>query len=317
MAFVPQPVPQVEVLTPARDVQRSPSPRSDIDGESVAPARDIDSISIDSNQSVPDFGGRKLLTFNDDRTTTAYEAWELVSIEDRHTRQSWKSFMGINFGTKWLNLRDGCVLVNPLVSFDQSELADMHEDAIRRHKHKPGTSQETAYEQALANQAYNLPCDIYDKIQQLIEDKTMSTNKNPYRHREWRVVVLQPGEFRMTELLPERKRKGIFSWKKQPPATRTWFVVLRGQEAKWTKQDSGWRAFNRLSNPWWRLDNQETKEERDEHKQAMKKMDRARNRDRRPRYSRSPSRPNTTILPYPHPRPIAPILPYPQPPIIR
>lgn len=249
--------------------------------------------------------GRKMTTFDDERTTTAYEAWELTCIGDRHTRQSWKSFWGINFQTRWLNHNDGGVLINPVFSYEQGELADMHEYAIHRHQHSRGTNQETAYEQDLANRAYDLPWEVYDKTQHLLEDKTMSSNMNPYRRREWRVVVLQPGEFRMTERLPERKRKGIFSWKKQPPATRTWFVVIRGREVKSTKEDGGWRTFNRHSNPWWRFDNRETKEERDEHKHAVKKMDRARNRDRRPPHSR------------PHPRPIGPILPYPRPPMCR
>ncbi|KAI1115093.1 hypothetical protein F5Y14DRAFT_145307 [Nemania sp. NC0429] len=308
MAFVPQLVPQVEVLSPAR----SPTPRSDIDNESVTPPRDADSISIDSARSIPDWTGRKMITFDDERTTTAYEAWEVVSIEDTFTRQSWKSFWGVNLVTRWMNLNDGCVLINPLISFDQGELADLHEDAIRRHNnhnHNGGTtSQETAYEQDLANRAYDLPRDIYDKIQHLLEDKTRSTNQNPYRQREWRVVVLRPGEFRMTELLPERKRGGILPWKKQqPPATRTWFIVIRGQEVKSTKGDGGWRAFNRHSNPWWRLDNRQTKEGRDEHKDVMKKMDRARNRNRRPPIH---SRPQP-------PPPIAPILPLPRPPMSR
>ncbi len=48
-------------------------------------------------------------------------------------------------------------MTNAVVSFDQGELADMHEDAIRGYKHKRGASQEKAYEQDLANRAYNLP----------------------------------------------------------------------------------------------------------------------------------------------------------------
>ncbi|KAI0115765.1 hypothetical protein GGR51DRAFT_362762 [Nemania sp. FL0031] len=303
MEPVLQPVPQVEVLPqatkavrwPSRvESHRPPSPRSDIDEEMDAPQRGADSISINSMQSIPDFTGRKMTTFDDERTTTVYEAWELVCIEDRHTRQSWKSFCGIDFGIRWLNLKDGCVLVNPIVSYDQGELADMHEDAIRAYKLKHGSSQERAYEQDLANRAHNLPCDPYDKLQHLLEDKTIATNRNPYRQREWRVVVLQPGEFRMTELLPERKR-GFFSWKKQPPAIRTWFVVLRGQEVKSTKEDGGWRAYNRHSNPWWRFDNRETKDERSQRKDIMKKIDKA--RDRRPHHYRPRPRAANQIPP--------------------
>ncbi|KAJ8126557.1 hypothetical protein O1611_g7081 [Lasiodiplodia mahajangana] len=207
MESAPQPVPQAEMLPqatktvrwPSRmESHRSPSPRSDIDEEIEAPRRDTDSISIDSTQSIPDFTGRRMVTFDDERTTTVYEAWELVCIEDRHTRQSWKSFCGINFGARWLNHNDGCVLVNPAVSFDQGELADMHEAAIHAYGIKHSAGQERAYEQDLANRAHNLPCDPYDKLQHLLEDKTIATNRNPYRQREWRVVVLQPGEFQAT-----------------------------------------------------------------------------------------------------------------------
>ncbi|RYC59122.1 hypothetical protein CHU98_g7086 [Xylaria longipes] len=269
MVPVVEPVQEAGELPPANvTVQRPPSLRSDTDDEPEVSPRDIDSISIDSTQSIPDFTGRKMITFDDERSTTAYEAWE------------------------WRNNHDGLILTSPIVSFDQGELADMHEDAIRGYKHKHGISQEKAYEQDLANRANDLPADAYDRIQQLIEDKTMTTNRNPYRQREWRVVVLQPGEFRMTELLPV-KRKSFFSRKRLPPKTRTYFVVLRGKEVKSTKEDGGWKAFNRLSNPWWRLDNRETKEERDQHKDVMKKMDRARGR--------------RCHHPRPRPRPVGPI----------
>ncbi|KAI0194431.1 hypothetical protein EV127DRAFT_218291 [Xylaria flabelliformis] len=262
---------------------RPPSPRSDIDNESIVSHRDIDAISINSTESIPDFSGRKMVTFDHEQTTTAYEAYEFICIDDRHTRQAWNSFCGINFGTRWRNNNDGCVLVNALLSFDQGELADMYEDAIRAYKPKNGTSQEKAYKQDVADRADDLPTDIYDKLQHLIEDKTMVTNRNPYRQREWRVVILQPGEFRMTELLPQHKRPSFFSRKKRLPATRTYFVVLRGQEVKSTKEDGGWKGYNRISNPWWRLDNQETKEERDKHKGVVKRMNKVRARDRRQR----------------------------------
>ncbi|KAI1757401.1 hypothetical protein F4782DRAFT_128210 [Xylaria castorea] len=284
------------------ECQRPPSPRSDIDDESDVSLRDLDSISITSAQSIPDFTGRRMVTFDHEQTTTAYEAWEFVCMEDSYTRQSYNSFCGINFGTRWRNNNDKCVLTNPVVSFDQGELADMHEVAVHRYKHKHGISQK-AYEQDLANRANDLPTVAYDKVQQLLEDKTIAANRNPYRQREWRVVVLQPGEFRMTELLPQHKRTGFFSRKRQPPVTRTYFVVIRGQEVKSTKEDGGWKAYNRLSNPWWRLDNRETKEERNQHKDAVKKMDRARARDRRRHHSR------------PRPRPVGSIPPHPRPPM--
>ncbi|KAI0405413.1 hypothetical protein F4802DRAFT_182081 [Xylaria palmicola] len=288
MASAAEAVPQADVLPPVNtsvpsspprmDGQRPPAPRPSIHYELKAPPRDVDSISIDSTCSVPDFNGRRLATFEDERTTTAYEAWELVCIDDMLNSRSWKSFCGISFGTRWESQNDGCILANVAVSHDQGELADMHDDAIRAFKHKRGVSQDRAYEQDLANRANDLPCDVYDKLQQLLEDKTVATNKNPYRQREWRVVVLQPGEFRMTELLPQRKRKHLFTRKKKSPVSATWFVVLRGREVKSTKQDGGWRAYGRCSNPWWRLDKRETKDERGQHKDIVNRQKRAHDR---------------------------------------
>ncbi|KAI1282241.1 hypothetical protein F5Y07DRAFT_395041 [Xylaria sp. FL0933] len=311
MAYVPESVPQMAVPSPNINVrrglpridrQRPPSPGSDTEEEPRTSLRDVDSISIDSMESVPDGFGRRVTTFDNERTTIVYEAWELSLIKATYIRDSYKSIFGIKVATTWVHRNDGGVLNNPIVSFDQGELADMHEDAIHGFKHKRGCDQRMAYEQDLASRAYNLPAGIYDRLQQIVEDKTMTTNRNPYRKREWRVVVLQPGEFQMTELLPERKRTSIFSWKRQPPVTPTWFVVLRGEEVKSTKEDGGWKAFHRLSNPWWRLDQRETKDERDQHKKMMKKMDRA-DADRRHQLRRRPSPPPFGRI---RPRPGAP-----------
>ncbi|KAI0416615.1 hypothetical protein F5X98DRAFT_364261 [Xylaria grammica] len=203
--------------------------------------RDVDTISVDSAESILDFTGRRLVTFDDGRINTAYEAWELVFIKDRHTHESWKSFCGINFGTRRVNRNDGCVLTNAI---------------------------------DLANRVYSLPDEAYDKLQLLLEDRTISTNRNPYRNREWRVMILQPSEFRMTELLPERKQKNLFSRKKQA---------------------LGWKAYNRGSDLWWRLDNLETKEKRNQHKEMAKKMDRARVYDRH--YSPHRPRPASPSVP--------------------
>ncbi|KAK5631833.1 hypothetical protein RRF57_007547 [Xylaria bambusicola] len=300
MDVLPPPKP-LRCGLPRVNRQRSPSPVSVFDEELDSPRRDTDSISINSMESLPDFMGRTAVDFDNDHVTTVYEAWELSLINDGQTRHSWKSLFGINIGTKWISRGDGCILMNPLVSFEQGELADMHEDAIRGHRNKRGTSQEVAYSQDLANRAYDLPSEVYDRLQSLLEDKTLATNKNPYRKREWRLIVLQPGEFRMTDLLPERKRKSIFSREKKPPVTRTWFIILRGREVKATKENGGWKTFSRYSNPWWKSDKRETKEAREQHKQMIKKMDRA-----RPRYSRYPP---------PPPPPANPFIPPPRPPM--
>ena len=296
-------MPVVEVSPPANrpvrcslprvNRQRSPSPMSDIDSRLDSPR-----TSIDSMESIPDPLGRTMIDFDNEHTTTVYEAWEFVKIDDGQMRHSWKTIFGINVSTKWVNRNDGCILMSPMISFEQGELADLHNEAVCGHRPKAGTSQEIAYEQDLANRAYDLPSEVRDRLQNLIEDKFLATNKNPYRKREWRLVILQPGEFRMTKLLPEGKRKSIFSREKHSPASCTWFVVLRGQEVKSTKEDGGWKNFSRYSNPWWKSDKRETKEARDQHKQMMKKMDKVRRF--RP-YSRHPPPPPPpgTYIPLP------------------
>ncbi|KAI0431465.1 hypothetical protein F5Y09DRAFT_304603 [Xylaria sp. FL1042] len=313
MAFVPEPSPRVDAPSPPStnvrcglprmDRQRPLSPRSDTEEESGTPLRDIDSVSINSMESFPDIFGRKITTFDNERVTTVYEAWELSLIKATYALDSWKSIFGIKLSTTWVYRNDGGVLNNPIVSFGQGELADMHEDAVREFKHKRGTDQWMAYEQDLANRAYDLPEGVYDRLQQIIEDKTMSTNRNPHRKREWRVVVLQPGEFQMTQLLPERKRTSIFSWKKKPAVTPTWFVVIRGEEVKSTKEESGWKTYTRFSNPWWRFDLRETKEERDHHKKMVKKMEKA-NVDRHHQLRRPPPPPIGRMRPRPGPPPM-------------
>jgi hypothetical protein len=266
------------------DRPRPLSPRSDIEEDEAGSLRDSDSVSINSMDSVPGPTGNKMLTFEDERTTTAYEAWELVFVRDRQMRQSWKTFCGIPFSTRWVNRNDGCVLVNPVTAYEQGELADMHEEAGCKYKQAFGT-----YEQDLATRVHKLPHDIYDQLQHLIEDKTNATNRNPYRKREWHVVLLQQKESQMTEHVPEPRRRGLFG--KKSPALDTYLVVLRGREVKSTKEEGGWKGYNRHSNPWWRLDSRETREERQQHKEFMKKMERKKYGLPRPR---------------PHPQPYPP-----------
>ncbi|KAI1826229.1 hypothetical protein F4861DRAFT_120064 [Xylaria intraflava] len=269
----------VQLSTAPLECRQQPAPLLDIDEQD---RDDADAISIDSSHSIPDTWGRKMLAFGDGHTI-AYEAWELVLIPDRLTRRSTKSFFGIEFSNTWHNERDGCILTNPLLAFDQGDLANMHEDAIGGYKHRRGVDQRKAYEQDLANRTYKLPVDVYDKAQHLIEDKIIATNRNPHRKREWRIAVLEPREFRMTEFLPQRKRKHFFTRERRLPATRTWFIILRGEEVKSTKEVDGWRGYNQHTNPWWRLDNEETKEARSRRKTIMAKVNKPFNFRRSPR----------------------------------
>ncbi|KAH9992383.1 hypothetical protein F4779DRAFT_631953 [Xylariaceae sp. FL0662B] len=257
----------------------SPLPSSlslseDEDTETVAGvAHDIDAMSIASMESIPDFTGRKAFTVQDDQTKTVYEAWEIVISEDTTNWSTWKSFCGVNFGIRWKSYNDGFLTLNPVMSFEQGELADLHADAVREYEARnPKAKKGKSYAQDLANRAYRLPADIYNKIQYLMDDKVRATNKTPFRLREWHVVVLQKGEFRMTELLPERKKRGLFRKKRDPAAIRKWFIVLRGEEVKATKEDGGWRAFGRHSNPWWRIDARDTREARREHRRHFENI---------------------------------------------
>ncbi|KAI1433412.1 hypothetical protein GGR50DRAFT_506208 [Xylaria sp. CBS 124048] len=255
------------------DGQWPSPPQSGMDDQGTeVPPREIDTISIDSSESIPDFSGRRMMTLEEENAV-AYEAWELVQIPDRITRQSTRSFCGINFSSTWRNERNGITLINAVLPFSQDDLAKKHEDAIREFKHRRDVDQGRAYEQDLANRAYKLPFEIYDEVQHLMEDKVVATNRNPHRRREWRVAVLEEREFRMTELLPQRKRKHFFTRERRPPATRAWLVIIRGEEVKSNKECGGWKVYDRRTNPWWRLDNHETKEERGRYKAFMKKMD--------------------------------------------
>ncbi|KAI1304348.1 hypothetical protein F5Y03DRAFT_395559 [Xylaria venustula] len=261
----PETPPRENIFFPAKSPfgSRSSSPGPNMDNE----PRDIDSVSVDSMESVLDHHGRKQMNLDSERTTTAYEAWELSVTEEKHSRRAWKSLFGIKFGTQWTMNDFKCIAVTPDVSFGQGELADMYEDAVRSYKHKRGTSQEMAYEQNLANRVYDLPGDSFERLQQLVANKIMVTNHNPHRKREWHIVLLQAGGFQVTKLSPvDHKWTSIFSRKRSRPATRPWFVILRGQEVRSTKEDGGWKTFDESSNPWWRFDKRETKKERDQYK---------------------------------------------------
>ncbi|KAI1074476.1 hypothetical protein F5B20DRAFT_563417 [Whalleya microplaca] len=249
----------------------SPSLSEDDDTETVAGgARDADALSITSMESFPDFTGRRALTIQDDQTKTVYEAWEIVISEDTTNWSSWKTFCGINFGIRWKSYNDGFLTLNPVMSFEQGELADLHDEAIREYEAKRSKKNKgKSYVQDLANRAYKLPADVYNKIQYLMDDKVRATNKTPFRLREWHVIMLQKGEFQMTELLPERKKRGLFRKRRDPAAIRKWFVVLQGEETKVTKERGGWRAFGRHSNPWWRIDARDTREARKEYRQHL------------------------------------------------
>lgn len=203
---------------------------------------------------------------------TAYEAWEVVYGDNTLDMRTWKTFCGMKLGVKWTALDDGFVELNPVTSYGQSELADLHAKRIDEYDGR-NRKKAKSYAQDLANRVFLLKADIYNRVQHLMDDKIQATNKTPFRRREWRIVILDECEVQMTELLPERK-KGIFRCQPEKPAMSRWFIVLRGQEVKTTKEDGGWRLFNRHSNPWWRIDARETQQARKEHRDHFEKVNR-------------------------------------------
>ncbi|KAL7626185.1 hypothetical protein AAE478_002955 [Parahypoxylon ruwenzoriense] len=247
----------------------------DGDGETVTGAPhdiDTDAESILSMVSYPDPAGRKGFTVSSDEPAeTVYEAWEIISGKDSMVRNSWKSVCGIDFGVKWRSLDDGFVGLNAIISYEQGELAALHADAVQEYEAK-SSKKARSYAQDLANRVDRLPEEVYNNAQHLMDYKTKATNKTPYRRREWRIIILEESEFQMTELLPERKKKGILRRHREEPTMRRWFLVLRGEEVKTTKAVDGWRLFGRFSNPWWRIDVQETREARKEHREYFAKL---------------------------------------------
>ncbi|KAI0470426.1 hypothetical protein GGR56DRAFT_660801 [Xylariaceae sp. FL0804] len=235
------------------------------DAETIAAgvARDADAVSILSTTSIADPHGRKRLYISDARTKTVYEAWEIVSRCDTMELHTWRSLCGIKVSRRWVSRVDGFVEAKPLVAFEQGELAAMHVHALREYEALGGKGKKgESYDQNLANRTSRLPAEIYNNLEGLVNDRTQASNVSPYRRREWRVVVLEEGEVQLTELLPQRKKRGLFRREPEEPRTRRQLVVLRGEEIKTTKQERGWGMFENDTNPWRKLDKEETRASR-------------------------------------------------------
>ncbi|KAI0902501.1 hypothetical protein F4806DRAFT_41533 [Annulohypoxylon nitens] len=248
----------------------------DADAETVAGGTqdtDDDNISILSTLSYPDPLGRKdLLIPSDEPAKPAYEAWEIVKGEDIMVPATWKTICGIRIGVKWESLKDGFTEINPQSGYGQEELANLHLDAIREYEAR-SLKNKKPYAQDLANRVFGLEMGVYDEVQFLMDDKIKATNSTPHRRREWRIVMLEEGEFRMTELLPERKKK-LFQRHRQRPTVRRFFIVLRGEEVKTSKESEGWRRFGRHTNPWCKVDMQETREARRDRRDHFERIGR-------------------------------------------
>jgi hypothetical protein len=179
-------------------------------------------------------------------------------MDDSERLFTWKTFMGIRFGTQWESMCDGYVQLNGLLAFEQGELADKVNSASQEHEAKrlkDGGKKSKSYDQDLANRAHKLPADVYNQLHRLIDKKTYETNKNPHRQRTWNLVLLQKELLPMTALAPERKMKGIFRRTKERAAVDRWFVVIKGEETKFSKE--GWKKHDRYTNPWSNVDRRE------------------------------------------------------------
>ncbi|KAI1393815.1 uncharacterized protein F4822DRAFT_424277 [Hypoxylon trugodes] len=249
-------------------------------GDVRGPMRDINDDAL-SMVSYPDLAGRKGFTSPDhEASKSVYEAWEVLLKDDTVYLASWKLFCGIKYGCRWSVYDDGFLDLRPLTSYGQGELADLHESAVQEYEAKH-SKKGTSYAQDLANRVSDLEDEVYTKVQHLIESKMATTNRTPFRRREWRVVVLEESEYLMTELPPQRK-KNLFWRCRQEPSARKVFLIIHGEEVKATKEEGGWRLFNRHSNPWWRIDARETQEARKEHQQHFDKVDQRLAMRRRP-----------------------------------
>ncbi|KAI1376733.1 hypothetical protein F4677DRAFT_71993 [Hypoxylon crocopeplum] len=274
----PREVKQVVYPDGMRPLSPSRSSLSDVDdAETMTGGKrgiEDDAISVLSMVSFPDPAGRKGFgTAPDDEPEKAvYEAWEIIVGRDTLHWDTWKTICGINLGVKWKALDDGFIDVNPLPGYSQGELADLQKDAVREYEAK-NSKKPRSYAQDLANRVFRLEAGVYNRIQHLIDNKIRVTNRTPFRRREWRIVILEEGEFQMTELLPERK-KGLFRRRPEKAAVHRWFLVIRGEEIKTSKEDGGWRLFSRHHNPWWRIDLRETQEARKEHRDHFEKVNR-------------------------------------------
>ncbi|KAI0025008.1 hypothetical protein F4780DRAFT_489669 [Xylariomycetidae sp. FL0641] len=232
--------------------------------------RDTDSISGISTNTYISPSGFKAMTVEDARTKTVYEAWEIINSKDTNEVYQWRSFAGIRFSTSSRS-EDGFVMTKPLLAYEQGDLANMYVDAMRAYETESG--REGSYNQDLANRVSKLQMDVYDRLETLVEDRNRATNTSPFRHREWRVVLLTDGELQVTDTLPERKKKGFFRRKRAEPYTFRRFVILRGQEVKTTKERDGWTEFTRGSNPWRKLDLDETRDLRRQRAQHLENLE--------------------------------------------
>lgn len=179
-------------------------------------AANVDAISLasltaSSTASFPDLRGFSNYVVADEHTRVVYEAYAFTKYDGVEDCYTWKSFCGLRFGKIWHLTKNGYLVRQAEMAYDQDELSDMHAAAIRtfdeaermaggkgkKTKKTKGNKADdndkdgAAYAQDLADRVYRLPYDVYHSVAELVTSKTWATDMNPSRKREWRVVVLE------------------------------------------------------------------------------------------------------------------------------
>ncbi|KAI1810977.1 hypothetical protein GGS20DRAFT_565131 [Poronia punctata] len=201
----------------------------------------------------------------EDGRSTVYEAWELTRLDEKHELQSFKTFCGIRYSRAYVT-RGGGVMTKAAYEYEQGELADMLDSAVRLHTHPHRT-----YQQDLANRVSRLPTRLQEVLENMLDDRIGASNGSPYHKREWQVIFLQPKERHIAGSKPERS----FSLLKKAPATKSIFVIFQGSVVKSTKDVDGWRGYDLDTNPWCKADAYATREQRRERNEYLKRKERA------------------------------------------
>ncbi|KAK3986723.1 hypothetical protein QBC44DRAFT_332637 [Cladorrhinum sp. PSN332] len=153
---------------------------------------------------------------------------------------------------------------------EQSDLADIHLRSVKEFQDKHRRSwagrilrgNGKTYEQHLDERCNNLPEQVQQSINALLEDRGKSTS-TIYRTRTWSVVSLKEQRafrFAQTDLTEVKPRKSRF-WKKNkgPKEPLVYSLVLLGKETKVCSSEEGTKMFDSWGNPWAPADDAEAR----------------------------------------------------------
>ncbi|KAI1340792.1 hypothetical protein F5Y15DRAFT_414513 [Xylariaceae sp. FL0016] len=195
----------------------------------------------------------------DAETKTVYEAWEVISVHPTTEVRNKNRVLGLQLTSTSTVLRDGYTGVRALPCYTQEELASMvaTTEQVYRGSKVSRLFSRTSYAQDLAARLFRLPGCLPNKLGALLDSRLIATNKCQYARREWKVVLLRDIESVLTDESAKPKPRGLFfcsSGGKQTAPVQKWVVVLRGREVK--SSEEGFEAFDTVSNPWLRVDEQ-------------------------------------------------------------